>query len=249
VADPTPALPGFEPGARHRPKRIRTKQNKERQRERDRDRDRLRKRPPRTCPACGEQYRPTCGDQKACSRKCAFALHPRKPQSSLIYIRDCAHCGKLFVGRQKKSRICTNCPRYLPQSGKLVTRTCASCGDHFSAISLRNGGRKVCAGCRELADKVARRNGKRRRKARKRGAKTEPYTLAEIAKRDRYRCGLCHKRVAMTKPVPHPKAPTIDHIVPLSEGLDDTKANVQLAHFICNSLKGAGGSQQLRLVG
>lgn len=73
--------------------------------------------------------------------------------------------------------------------------------------------------------------------------------MAEIAARDRNMCQLCGKRVAMTQSVPHPKAPTIDHVLPLSQGGDDVKANVQLAHFACNSSKGAGGCQQLALVG
>ncbi|MDX3353901.1 HNH endonuclease signature motif containing protein [Streptomyces sp. ME01-24h] len=62
-------------------------------------------------------------------------------------------------------------------------------------------------------------------------------------------CGLCGGRVAMKQTVPHPKAPTIDHVVPISEGGDDTRANVQLAHFLCNSSKGPRGSQQLALIG
>ncbi|MCX4786475.1 HNH endonuclease [Streptomyces sp. NBC_01221] len=78
---------------------------------------------------------------------------------------------------------------------------------------------------------------------------SEPYTLLGIAERDRTRCGLCGGRVAMKQKVPHPKAPTIDHIVPVSEGGDDTRANVQLAHFRCNSVKGARGCQQLALIG
>ena len=54
----------------------------------------------------------------------------------------------------------------------------------------------------------------------------------------------------MTKAVPHPKAPTIDHIVPLADGGDDIKANVRLAHFLCNSRRGArGGTEQLWLIG
>lgn len=97
---------------------------------------------------------------------------------------------------------------------------------------------------------VQQENKRRRRRARLSEAGSEPYTLAEIAARDRYICQLCRKRVAMTKTVPHPKAPTIDHIRPLVESLDDTRANVQLAHFRCNSLKGArGGAQQLLLFG
>jgi 5-methylcytosine-specific restriction endonuclease McrA len=89
----------------------------------------------------------------------------------------------------------------------------------------------------------------RRRRAVKRGGASEPYTLAEIAARDRERCGLCGGRVAMRQVAPHPKAPTIDHVLPVSEGGDDTRANVQLAHFRCNSAKGARGSQQLALIG
>lgn len=54
----------------------------------------------------------------------------------------------------------------------------------------------------------------------------------------------------MTKAVPHPKAPTIDHVVPLAEGGADTAANVRLAHFICNSMRGnRGGGEQLALIG
>jgi 5-methylcytosine-specific restriction endonuclease McrA len=82
-------------------------------------------------------------------------------------------------------------------------------------------------------------------------ASTEPYTLAEIAARDRYRCGLCRKKVDMRLIDGRlPMAPTVDHVIPISEGGTDTKANVQLAHRICNLRKGKRGTpQQLRLVG
>jgi 5-methylcytosine-specific restriction endonuclease McrA len=54
----------------------------------------------------------------------------------------------------------------------------------------------------------------------------------------------------MTLPYQHLEAPTVDHIVPLDAGGDDTRANVQLAHRRCNSQKGnRGGGEQLRLVG
>jgi 5-methylcytosine-specific restriction endonuclease McrA len=89
----------------------------------------------------------------------------------------------------------------------------------------------------------------RARRALKRGLPTEPYTFAEIAERDRRTCQICCRRVAMTKVAPHPKAPTIDHVIPISDGGPDTRANVQLAHFWCNSHKGTRGTQQLALVG
>lgn len=78
----------------------------------------------------------------------------------------------------------------------------------------------------------------------------EPYTLGEIARRDGYRCQLCLRKVNMGLVNPHPKAPTIDHIVPLSVSRDDTRVNVQLAHRACNVAKGAAVADvQLALVG
>lgn len=97
--------------------------------------------------------------------------------------------------------------------------------------------------------KARRERKKRAERARKRNAVREPYTLAEIAERDGYRCKLRGCKVRMDRVVPHPRAPTIDHVVPLSISLDDTRANVQLACFQCNSLKGVRGSQQLAMFG
>jgi len=52
--------------------------------------------------------------------------------------------------------------------------------------------------------------------------------------------------------VPHPLAPTIDHLIPLADGGSDSPANVATAHFLCNSTKGerhGGGGDQLTLIG
>lgn len=42
----------------------------------------------------------------------------------------------------------------------------------------------------------------------------------------------------MTLKCPDPGSPSIDHILPISKGGNDTIANVQLAHFECNWIKG-----------
>jgi 5-methylcytosine-specific restriction endonuclease McrA len=52
--------------------------------------------------------------------------------------------------------------------------------------------------------------------------------------------------------VPHPRAPTIDHVVPLSQGGADAPWNVKTAHFMCNSEKGdrtMPDGEQLMLIG
>lgn len=48
--------------------------------------------------------------------------------------------------------------------------------------------------------------------------------------------------------VPHPLAPTTDHIVPLSKGGKHERRNCQLAHFKCNTAKGARLDVQMRLI-
>lgn len=68
-------------------------------------------------------------------------------------------------------------------------------------------------------------------------------TLAKLIKRDGLRCALCGK---MCDPNDHswseysgPMYPSIDHIVPMSKGGGHVWDNVQVAHIICNSEKGA----------
>jgi 5-methylcytosine-specific restriction endonuclease McrA len=50
--------------------------------------------------------------------------------------------------------------------------------------------------------------------------------------------------VQRTERVPHPLAPTLDHIVPLARGGHHTRDNTQCAHFSCNTRKGARVPQQ-----
>jgi hypothetical protein len=214
----------------------------------------------RACEICGNQFRPARTDkpQRACSRACGVELKrrdgtiPGKAPSCPVWIRECAHCGELFVGRRANKKTCSaDCGRRLnwakSSQARRVTEHRCPCGASIQPS------RNKCDDC--LSE--TRRERRRKERARKRESMAaEPYTLAEIAARDRYRCGICvaegrsrQARVAMTKAVPHPKAPTIDHVVPWSISKDDTRANVQLAHFLCNSRKCTGGSQQLALIG
>jgi 5-methylcytosine-specific restriction endonuclease McrA len=49
---------------------------------------------------------------------------------------------------------------------------------------------------------------------------------------------------------PHPRAATLDHIVPMSCGGGHTYANTQCSHWQCNQLKLARGEgEQLALIG
>ncbi|WP_398852710.1 HNH endonuclease [Streptomyces lateritius] len=178
----------------------------------------------------------------------------------------CGDCGKTGeqLGRGRPRKRCDACrDDWTARKERLPRAICEACdttfgrhhrGQRWCSQSCA-GPNKPGAGPRGRSPESLERQRlywqakNRRRRAAKRGGRSEPYTLEEIAARDRGRCRLCGGRVAMRQKVPHVKAPTIDHIVPVSEGGDDTRANVQLAHFGCNSSKGARGSQQLALIG
>jgi len=72
---------------------------------------------------------------------------------------------------------------------------------------------------------------------RKRNAFISNVNSKEIFMRDGWKCQICGGMVLKRAVVPHPMAPTIDHIIPLAEGGTHEPKNVQCAHFICNSKK------------
>jgi 5-methylcytosine-specific restriction endonuclease McrA len=86
---------------------------------------------------------------------------------------------------------------------------------------------------------------------RKRHTETwDGVTDAEIMERDRWRCGICGKRIGKSYKYPHPRSKSIDHIVPLSQGGSDTAANKRAAHLDCNRRRmNRGGGEQLAMIG
>jgi 5-methylcytosine-specific restriction endonuclease McrA len=162
---------------------------------------------------------------------------------------NCAICGKLFVGQAYNATLCSDECRFVQHHGRPRLRDLRGCGGCGGPLpdDLR---RQKCDGCVRETQRRAVSTGNRRRRARRRGAVRELYTLEYVANRDRFRCGICRRKVSMNLRYPHLRSATIDHVVPLAEGGADTRANVQLAHLICNSLKSdRGASQQLALIG
>lgn len=107
-----------------------------------------------------------------------------------------------------------------------------------------------CRTCQLSYERKQRKRAWDRRRARKLAAYVEDIDPDYVLKRDGYRCQICGKRLAIAERVPHPKAPTIDHIIPLAQGGTHEYSNVQAAHFMCNAMKGdRAASDQLILVG
>jgi hypothetical protein len=78
-------------------------------------------------------------------------------------------------------------------------------------------------------------------------------TDEEILQRDGWRCQIpgCNRRpIRKDLRFPHPRSKSIDHIVPLSLGGDDTAANKRAAHLKCNIARSANaGDEQIALFG
>lgn len=66
----------------------------------------------------------------------------------------------------------------------------------------------------------------------------ERISRFEIYSRDNWECQLCHKPVKRELIWPHKQCASLDHILPLSRGGTNTVANLQLAHYSCNSRRG-----------
>jgi hypothetical protein len=200
---------------------------------------------------------------RACRREASAGRKPMTSRGSKPSKRiACALCGgwmhKGKTSLPEGQATCRECRRktpapYGPRDGSSSAdhgpRPCPICGTVFTPfVAVRRGYvQKACSrACGQLlrfpggGTAYEREQERWRQKNRQRRGDdiiSEPYVLAEIAKRDRFRCGLCHRKVNMRLSGLHPQGPTIDHIIPLVISRDDTRANVQLAHRRCNVAK------------
>jgi 5-methylcytosine-specific restriction endonuclease McrA len=90
----------------------------------------------------------------------------------------------------------------------------------------------------------------RRKNVKRRGAKVydSTLTLFELGERDGWRCHLCLIAVDVTLRFPDLMSATFDHLDPISNGGDDAPENVALAHWICNTRRGARSIDDARLL-
>ena len=87
----------------------------------------------------------------------------------------------------------------------------------------------------------------RKRRALKRGGQHKPYATNYVFERDNWVCQICGRKINRKLKYPNPRSGSIDHIVPLSKGGNDSPINVQATHLRCNVGKHAINKGQLRL--
>lgn len=193
----------------------------------------------RRCEECGQEKR---SENRLC-KKCSF-----KQSRSM---KACPRCGNTFwpwAGGKHARKFCSvACIKGLPKpkpakpAKASIQRICRWCIESFATT---NCGQSYCsARCQKTANA-------RRKKARRKSAVGSLPSLWEIYLRDQGICQLCKTRVPRSAVLPHPKAATLDHIVPLSKGGTHDAINIQLAHSRCNTSKGNRPHQdQLRMFG
>lgn len=191
------------------------------------------------CPGCGEMLWSGKSSADPSRRLCRPCRRARASVTLGMSAEE--EAAARYVARKESTaeRACAWC-----RSGFKSTDAAVRCCSLSCAQRLRNAegrGRRTYETIDDRRDAQLRvwQQKNRRRRALKRGAASEPYTLEEIAERDEFLCGICAGPVDMGLRCPDRQAPTIDHVVPIVAGGDDTLANVQLAHFGCNSRKGA----------
>jgi len=163
----------------------------------------------------------------------------------------CGHCGSEYVSDHRKSMFCTRACSLASRHQRDIAerraareqKVCPHCSVAFAGFRLK----KFCSeACGSAAHNLTR---KLKRRA---GALDSDglFSVAYIAERDRWRCGLCRRRISKKLHYPDPMCLSMDHIVPVSDGGSNERANLQASHLVCNLRKrNMGEPQQLRLLG
>lgn len=132
-----------------------------------------------------------------------------------------------------------------PLGGGRVNGKCRVCDTWFTSEHSDITCSKTC---QTMHKREVRRDLEQRRRARKRNAFVANVYRLRVFEADGYRCHICHRKTDATKAVPHPRAPTLDHVIPLAKGGTHEPMNCRTACFQCNATKSdRGGGEQFAL--
>lgn len=201
-----------------------------------------------TCLQCDLAFTTRDKHQRYCSVACSNQAHGPSKRKIVRTHRCAGPCSRQIPLARYRCRRCASVRRYEREQRRRATQTrtwtagpCNHCGTNCVV-------RAHLDSARYCSDICSRRSHKERRRAAKRNAYVEDVHRLKVYERDCWRCQLCGCKVRRDAAVPHPRAPTIDHIVPLAAGGEHSYLNTQLACFLCNARKGDRAGGQLRLV-
>ena len=200
------------------------------------------------CPQCATVFTVNHDRKKFCSTSCAYAARTA-PKFSRVRFAYCLECSTAFrAHRSDQTRCSEECRRaHTLRSSRHDYRLYYApikphnsiCTDCAAVFTQKHGATKRCDDCARLRHNAKARDYKHRRRANKKnnGPSDRINSLAVYA-RDGWICYLCEQPVPIGVHHLDPRAPTLDHVMPLARGGTHTLVNVKLAHRSCNTLKG-----------
>lgn len=197
-----------------------------------------------------------------CSTHYSYWHRANKGRVDKAHDKDCAFCGSPFQTTTLRTVYCSLVCAQRHRAGwstskdivvyarpakaappithtrttnRLTCGSCRVCGDMFVSFSTD----VTCSeACYQVRHRDKRHEAAQRRRSLKRNAYVAPVYRKKVFESDGYRCHICKKMTKRDAVVPHPMAPTIDHLTPLAQGGTHEPLNCRTAHFICNSTKG-----------
>lgn len=192
------------------------------------------------CEECSAPLAPR--QRRWCSGPCLWRARARRNRVLIAEPTACLVCAATMPPRQPRANPRKYCsPRCATRAWRAKNHvdpaplpSCVGCGSEI-ARRAHGGGRPQRWCSRACRHRVAMR---RRSSIKRATAGVDRYTIREVGDRDQWTCHLCRGSVDDSLSGLHPDGPTIDHLVPLSAGGDDTPLNVALAHRSCNVKRG-----------
>lgn len=195
---------------------------------------------------------PTTGRPRAACYACVPKVTNGRPRKQCEprdkQTRPCMYCGVGFIGFPRQRYCCDSCRSRAANAAASAraaamftpeTRNCRRCGSSFT-INQRQRAKLFCSGDCKKRD-VWRRNSNGNthiRRAKRMGRQWERFDKRKVFARDGWRCQLCGVRTPdRLSGTADPRAPELDHIVPLAAGGHHVMSNTQCACKACNAQK------------
>lgn len=192
---------------------------------------------PKQCPSCLRTFFTKGNGASFCRPICAQLA---KGKSTPIPWRECGTCTRWFISHRDAVWCSPHCYDWYYQRNvrpkKNPPMVCPQCSRPSSRAF------KLCDSCRLDKKRRDKRRDHDRHRAHYYAVEYEPINRRKVYRRDDWRCGICGEAIDPQAKWPDQWCASLDHIVPVSQGGSHTYANVQAAHWWCNTMKGADES-------
>ncbi|QCX81264.1 HNH endonuclease [Streptomyces sp. YIM 121038] len=189
---------------------------------------------PITCAQCGREATVTKTTSRYCTHQCFYDAKygQGRPREKYVGIGKAEYQARerAKTRRRRAERRLRASMAGVRGAGVWCAGRCARCGTHFLRKSTTEPTAFCSRRCRQRASASLRR-------ALAAGAEGGFVSRWRIYERDGWLCHICGDPVDRDVVVPAPRAPVLDHVVPIARGGPHCEENLKTAHFYCNSVK------------